>query len=130
MLVCNERDATIQRTISVAIKPTPTEIADAIWNLNDAEQVVLLGCLKRRFCNSEEGILQMEAVRKRLIRMPEEKSTNAKEFVRCLAEALEGDQLAKAKELLEWALHSDPEHDDLNEFDAKWAEAKQFIKEC
>lgn len=38
-------------------------------------------------------------------------------------------KLTKAKELLKWALHSDPEHDGLNEFDAKWAEARQFLEE-
>ena len=90
MLVCNERDATLQRTISVAIKPTPTEIADAIWNLNDAEHVVLLGRLKRRFCNSEEGALQMAAVSNRLDKMPVEKSTDAKEFVSRLADFVLG----------------------------------------
>ena len=39
------------------------------------------------------------------------------------------DQLTKAIELLKWALHSDPEHDNLDDFDTKWKEAEQFIKE-
>jgi hypothetical protein len=39
------------------------------------------------------------------------------------------DRLTKAAELLKWALHSDPEHDDLGEFDNKWKEAEQFLKE-
>lgn len=36
------------------------------------------------------------------------------------------EQLIKAKELLKWALHSDPEHDE--DFDQKWEEAEQFLK--
>jgi hypothetical protein len=36
-------------------------------------------------------------------------------------------ELADAKELLKWALHSDPEHDE--DFDQKWEEAEQFLKE-
>ena len=36
-------------------------------------------------------------------------------------------KLHKAKELLKWALHSDPEHDE--DFDQKWEEAEQFLKE-
>ena len=39
------------------------------------------------------------------------------------------EQLTKAVELLKWALHSDPEHDDLTDFDTKWKETEQFIKE-
>lgn len=38
-------------------------------------------------------------------------------------------KLTKAIELLKWALHSDPEHDDLVDFDTKWKEAEQFLKE-
>ena len=38
-------------------------------------------------------------------------------------------QLTKAIELLKWALHSDPEHDNLVDFDTKWKEAEQFLKE-
>lgn len=38
-------------------------------------------------------------------------------------------KLTKAKELLKWALHSDPEHDNLDDFDTKWKEAEQFLKE-
>ena len=34
-------------------------------------------------------------------------------------------QLTKAKELLKWALHSDPEHDE--DFEKKWDEAEQFL---
>lgn len=49
MISAKESDGTLQRTVLVTIKPTPTEIADVIWNLTDSEQVVLLGCLKRRF---------------------------------------------------------------------------------
>lgn len=37
------------------------------------------------------------------------------------------DQLTKAKELLKWALHSDPEHDE--DFEKKWEEAEQFLSE-
>lgn len=37
------------------------------------------------------------------------------------------DKLAKAVELLKWALHSDPEHNE--DFDQKWEEAEQFLKE-
>lgn len=36
---------------------------------------------------------------------------------------------SEAIELLRWALHSDPEHDNLVDFDAKWKEAEAFIKE-
>ena len=39
------------------------------------------------------------------------------------------DNLTKAVELLKWALHSDPEHDNLSDFDIKWKQAEQFIKE-
>lgn len=37
--------------------------------------------------------------------------------------------LHKAKEFLKWALHSDPEHDDLVDFDTKYNECEQFLKE-
>ena len=36
-------------------------------------------------------------------------------------------QLTKAIELLKWALHSDPEHDE--DFEKKWSEAEQFLSE-
>lgn len=36
-------------------------------------------------------------------------------------------QLTKSKELLKWALHSDPEHDE--DFEEKWKEAEQFLNE-
>lgn len=36
-------------------------------------------------------------------------------------------QLTKAKNLLKWALHSDPEHDE--DFEKKWKEAEQFLKD-
>lgn len=39
------------------------------------------------------------------------------------------EQLTKATKLLKWALHSDPEHDNLVDFDTKWKEAEQFLKE-
>lgn len=39
----------------------------------------------------------------------------------------ENKALIKAKELLKWALHSDPEHDE--DFDQKWEEAEQFLKQ-
>ena len=39
------------------------------------------------------------------------------------------DQLTKATKLLKWALHSDPEHDNLVDFDTKWKEAEQFLRE-
>ena len=39
------------------------------------------------------------------------------------------DQLTKAKELLKWALHSDVEHTDSAEFEKKWEEAEQFLKD-
>lgn len=39
------------------------------------------------------------------------------------------EKLTQATELLKWALHSDPEHDNLDDFDAKWKEAEQFLKE-
>lgn len=45
------------------------------------------------------------------------------------ARTLQTIQLTKAKELLKWALHSDPEHDNLVDFDQKWEEAEQFLNE-
>ena len=35
--------------------------------------------------------------------------------------------LLKAKDLLKWALHSDPEHEE--DFEKKWSEAEQFLSE-
>jgi len=46
-----------------------------------------------------------------------------------LGETEKDDQLTKATKLLKWALHSDPEHDNLVDFDTKWKEAEQFLKE-
>lgn len=86
MLDCKESDGTLQRTVSVTIKPTPTELADAIWNLYDAEQVTLLSCLKRRFCNNEAGLMQMAAISNKLSQVPEEKLEEVKAFVKCLAD--------------------------------------------
>lgn len=91
MLTCNESDGTIQRTVLVTIKPTPTEIADAVYNLDATEQIMLLGCLKRRFCNSGKGLLQMANIADELDKIPEEKSDEAKEFVRCLADYVLGE---------------------------------------
>lgn len=51
MIVCKESGGTLRRTVLVTIRPTVTEVADAIWNFNSDEQLALLGCLKRRFCN-------------------------------------------------------------------------------
>lgn len=90
MLTCNESDGTIQRTVSVTIKPTTAEIADAIWNLDTTEQICLLGYLKRRFCNSGEGLLQMASVANELHEMPAEKSDEVHDFVRCLADYVLG----------------------------------------
>lgn len=42
---------------------------------------------------------------------------------------IKDEQFTKAIELLKWALHSDPEHDNLDDFDTKWKEAEQFLKE-
>ena len=90
MLSCKESDGTLQRTVSVTIKLTPTEAADAIWNLDTSEQIVLLGCLKRRFCDSEKGLLQMASVANALSNVPTEKSDEVKAFVRCLADYVLG----------------------------------------
>ena len=86
MIVSKEADGTLQRTILVTIKPTPTEVADAIWNLNTDEQIVLLGCLKRRFCSNEKGKMQMASIANALSTVPNEKSDEIKSFVRDLAD--------------------------------------------
>jgi hypothetical protein len=92
MLECKESDGTLQRTVSVTIKPTPTETADAIWNMLDGEQVMLLCYLKRRFCNSTEGLMQMGAIANRLDKVSKEMADEAKAFVRCLADYVLGDE--------------------------------------
>jgi hypothetical protein len=86
MLSCTEPGGTIPRTVVVTIKPTVTEVADAIWHMNAAEQAMLLGCLKRRFCDKEEGLAQMAALGKELSNMPTEKSDEVKDFVRSLVD--------------------------------------------
>lgn len=90
MLACKEEAGTLQRGVTIIIRPTPTEIADAIWNLSDKEQIVLLGCLKRRFCNRGEGLLQMAAVANELDKAPEEKIKEVKDFVTVLANYILG----------------------------------------
>ena len=80
-----EPDGTLQRTVILTIRPTPTEIADAIWNLTDKEQITLLGCLKRRFCDREGGPQQMISIANELDNMSGKKSDEAKLFVGCLA---------------------------------------------
>lgn len=92
MISAKESDGTLQRTVLVTIKPTPTEIADVIWNLTDSEQVVLLGCLKRRFCDNEIGLLQMASVSDELSKVPSGKSDEVKSFVRCLADYILGEE--------------------------------------
>ena len=82
MLGCTEQGGTIPRTIVVTVKPTVTETADAVWHMNAGEQAMLLGCLKRRFCDREEGLLQMAALGKEL----DTEKSEAKTFIRCLAE--------------------------------------------
>ena len=47
--------------------------------------------------------------------------------LRYLANEKYVEQLTKAKDLLKWALHSDPEHDE--DFEKKWSEAEQFLSE-
>ena len=88
MLDCKEQGGTIPRTVVVTIKPTVTETADTIWHMSAEEQVMLLGCLKRRFCDKEEGLLQMVALGKELSNIPTGKSDEVKDFVRRLAEEL------------------------------------------
>ena len=90
MIVCKELDGTLQRTICVTIRPTPTELADAIWNLSTNEQITLLGCLKRRFCNSTAGAMQMADVANKLSKVSNEKSSEVKSFVRDLADFILG----------------------------------------
>ena len=85
-MCCKEKDGTVQRTVMVTIKPTPTEIANAIWNLSADEQIVLLGCLKRRFCNDEAGLMQMAYVANGLDTVSTKKSDEVKSFVKCLAD--------------------------------------------
>lgn len=91
MLSCNEAGGAMQRTVLITIKPTVTEVADAIWNMDNMEQIVLLGCLRRRFCNSE-GLLQISQVVNELDKVPAEKSKEAKDFVRYLADYVLGEE--------------------------------------
>lgn len=93
MLCCNELEGTLQRTVLVTVRPTPTEIADAIWNLDSGEQIMLLGCLKRRFCDREEGLLQMASLANGLANKPTEKSDEVKDFVRCLVDYVFGETI-------------------------------------
>ena len=86
MLDCKEPGGTIPRTVVVTIKPTVTEVADAIWYMNAAEQAMLLGCLKHRFCDREEGLAQMAALGKEL----DTEKSEAKTFVKCLADYVLG----------------------------------------
>ena len=97
MLSCKESDGTLYRTVTVTIKPTPTEIADAIWNLDSDEQVMLLGCLKRRFCDRGEGLMRVADVANTLARISDEKSVEVKAFVRCLADYILGYELGGRK---------------------------------
>lgn len=90
MLNCKESDGTLQRTVLVTIKPTPTEIADAIWDLNTNEQIMLLGCLKRRFCDSETVLSQLASIANELNTVPKEKSDDVKLFVSALADYVLG----------------------------------------
>ena len=89
MMCCNEPGGFLQRSVQVTLKPTVTEVADAIWNMDDMEQIMLLGCLKRRFCNNE-GLLQIANVVKGLDEVPAEKAEEAKLFVRHLADYVLG----------------------------------------
>lgn len=90
MLNCNEPGAMIQRNVLVTIKPTVTEIENAIWNLDTTEQVELLSILKRRFCNSGDGLMQMASVANELHKIPAEKADEVRDFVRCLADYVLG----------------------------------------
>lgn len=97
MLTCKESDGTLQRTITMTIKPTATEVADAIWNLDSDEQIVLLGCLKRRVCNSEKGLIQLAFIANTLDTMSNERSDEVKDFVRLLADYVLGEQRLREK---------------------------------
>jgi len=90
MMCCGESTGSIQRTVSVTIKPTPTELAIAIWGLSTDEQVTLLRCLARKFCRDEPGALQLADVANTLDAAPVEKAEEARLFVRFLDEYLLG----------------------------------------
>lgn len=91
MMTCKESNGTLQRTVTVIIRPTPTEIADAIWNLDTSEQIMLLGCLKRRFCDKYEGLLQMASIANGLSEVSTEKYDEVKAFVTKLREYIKED---------------------------------------
>lgn len=90
MLCCGESAGSIQRTIAVTVKPTPVELTNAIWEMSTDEQVTLLRCLKRRFCNEPAGAAQLADVANTLDVAPVEKAEEAKTFVRFLDEYLLG----------------------------------------
>lgn len=91
MLQCKESGGNIQRNVLVTIKPTPTEIADAIWNMCSDEQVTLLCCLKRRFCRNFDGSMQLADISSTLSMSSKERSSDAKIFVKHLADFILSD---------------------------------------
>lgn len=90
MWCCGESGGSIQRTIAVTVKPTPVEVANAIWEMSTDEQITLLSCLKRRFCNEPVGAMQLADVANTLDATPVEKAEEARVFVRFLDEYLLG----------------------------------------
>lgn len=90
MMGCGESGGSIQRTIAVTVRPTPVELARAIREMSSDEQISLLRCLKRRFCEEPVGAEQLADVANTLDAAPAEKAEEARAFVRFLDEYLLG----------------------------------------
>lgn len=53
----------MKRSISVEINPTPSELEEALWNMDSEEQIQFLKCLVDRYkSNHYRVLMQMQAI--------------------------------------------------------------------
>lgn len=53
----------MKRSISVEIEPTPSELEEALWNMDSGEQIQFLNCLVDRYkSNRYRVLMQMQAI--------------------------------------------------------------------
>ena len=53
----------MKRSISVEINPTPSELEEALWNMDSEEQIEVLKCMVDRYKNNHYRVLmQMQAI--------------------------------------------------------------------
>lgn len=84
----------MKRSISVEINPTPSELEEALWDMDSEEQIQFLKCLVDRYkSNHYRVLMQMQAIQDDLDSMDK---TERKEIIGVLEQFLlyaKGDEI-------------------------------------